>query len=90
MREAIREDTMIKLNLPGNQYIHLTPAENGSASMGSNLHEDPGVPGAATYNAAIDGLEALMMAQHCAGIDVTEPKYAEAVATALEAIANHY
>jgi hypothetical protein len=42
------------------------------------------------YNAAIDGLEALVLAHACAGIDVTSPAYIEGVETAVEAIVNYY
>ena len=42
------------------------------------------------YNAAIDGLEALVLAHACAGKDVGSAKYQEGVESALDAIANHY
>jgi len=41
------------------------------------------------YNAAIDGLESLILAHACAGVDVESPAYVEGVETAVEAIANH-
>ncbi len=52
------------------------------------------VPGRAAadraYNAAIDGLESLILAHACAGIDVTSPAYIEGIETAVEAIVNYY
>jgi len=39
------------------------------------------------YDAAIDGIESLILAQACAGFDVKDPKYIEAVETALDAVA---
>lgn len=39
--------------------------------------------------AAIDGLESLILAHACAGIDVTSAKYVEGIETALEAIGNN-
>jgi hypothetical protein len=41
------------------------------------------------YNAAIDGLEALILAHACAGVDVEAPAYIEGIESAVEAIANH-
>jgi len=42
------------------------------------------------YNAAIDGLESVILAHACAGIDVTTSAYLEGVETAVEAITNNY
>lgn len=39
------------------------------------------------YSAAIDGILNLILAHHCAGIDVSTPAYVEGITTALEAIA---
>jgi hypothetical protein len=41
------------------------------------------------YNAVIDGLESLILAHACAGVDVESPAYVEGIETAVEAIANH-
>jgi hypothetical protein len=41
------------------------------------------------YNTAIDGLEALILAHACAGLEVQAPAYVEGIETAVEAIANH-
>ena len=40
------------------------------------------------YNAVIDGLEALVLAHACAGVDVESPAYIEGIETAVEVIAN--
>lgn len=52
----------------------------------SSLHvdDDP------IWNAALDGIESLMLAQHCAGIDVTSDSYTKALAVCLDACANNY
>jgi hypothetical protein len=42
------------------------------------------------FNNAIDGLEALILAHACVGIDVTSPTYVEGIETAIEAITNQY
>lgn len=41
------------------------------------------------YNIAIDGIESLILAHACAGIDVASPAYIEGVETAVQAIANN-
>ena len=42
------------------------------------------------YNAAIDGLESLILAHACAGIDISTPAYIEGIETAEAAIGNHF
>jgi hypothetical protein len=42
------------------------------------------------HNAALDGLEALILAHACAGIDVTTPVYLEGIETAVDAIVNQF
>jgi hypothetical protein len=41
------------------------------------------------FNAAIDGLEALILAHACAGVDITSPAYIESIEAAVDAIGNH-
>jgi hypothetical protein len=40
--------------------------------------------------AALDGIESLILAQACAGIDIESPAYIEAVETAVEKCMNFY
>jgi hypothetical protein len=42
------------------------------------------------FNAAIDGLESLVLAHACGGVDVASPAYVEGIETAVDAIANHF
>jgi hypothetical protein len=42
------------------------------------------------YNAAIDGLESVILAHACAGVDVQSAAYIEGIETAVDAIANHF
>jgi hypothetical protein len=51
----------------------------------SNLHhfEDK-----IEYTSAMDGITSLILAHHCAGIDVTSPAYIEGIETAVEACDN--
>jgi hypothetical protein len=41
------------------------------------------------FNGAIDGLESMILAHACAGIDVSSPEYVEGIKTAYEACANN-
>jgi hypothetical protein len=60
----------------------------GSGAITSDLHAGQSAADR-QYNAAIDGLEALILAHACSGIDVESPAYVEGIETAVEAIANH-
>lgn len=42
------------------------------------------------FNAAIDGVESLILALACAGVNIEAPEIVEAVGTALEAVGNNY
>lgn len=63
--------------------------EPASGTITSDLKRDT-TSADAEYRAAIDGLESLILAHACAGIDVTTPAYIEGIETAVEAIANHH
>ena len=60
----------------------------GSGSIASDLRAD-GTAANRQYNAAIDGLESLILAHACVGVDVESPAYIEGIETAVEAIGNH-
>ena len=62
--------------------------EPGSGSIVSDLR-DPETAANRQYNAAIDGLEALILAHACVGVDVESPAYIEGIETAVEAVGNH-
>ncbi len=57
----------------------------GAGSITSDLRE----PDDDLHNAAIDGLESLILAHACAGIDVRSPAYIEGVETAVDAVGNN-
>lgn len=73
--------------------IDIQQYEEGSGSLTSTLKDKEGAADgdddADEYNRAIDGLEALVLAQALAGIDVTTPAYIKALATAVDAIYNN-
>lgn len=70
-----------------------TTSEPGRGSITSNLKVsgetavDPLDP---LYNAAIDGIESLILAHACAGVHVESPEYVEGIETAVEAVVNHF
>lgn len=72
--------------------------ERPGAYQGGNLvngipreEADPDDPedDPAEYNAAMDGIESLILAHACAGINVTSPAYVEGIETAVQACANN-
>jgi hypothetical protein len=60
----------------------------GSGTVTSDLRAS-GTAANRQYNAATDGLEALILAHACAGVDVESPAYVEGIETAVDAIVNH-
>lgn len=63
------------------------PGEPRSGTITSDLRQ--GSSAGMTFAATIDGLEALILAHACAGVDVASPAYVEGIETAVEAISNH-
>jgi len=66
--------------------IEVTVNED-AGTIESDLHEDSE---STQYDAAIDGLESLILAHACAGVDVEAQAYVDGVGEALEAISNHH
>ena len=60
----------------------------GGGSIQSDLHEIEAT-GTTRFNAAMDGIESLILAHACAGIDVTTPAYLEGIETAVQSCANN-
>jgi hypothetical protein len=80
-----------------NQFIEIEYTSDGNGtifSTGLKCDDPSGVSegtaeALAAFNGAIDGLEALILAQACAGIDVTSDAYKQAVMSAFEGIDNN-
>ena len=66
-----------------------TAAEPCSGTITSDLKGSARTAAERLYNAAIDGLESLILAHACAGVDVEALAYVEGIETAVEAITNH-
>lgn len=68
--------------------IVVTLDGKGGGTITSDLHDlegdDEGMP---YYNAAMDGIEATVLAQAVAGVDIADPKYLEGIETAVQACA---
>lgn len=75
----------------GSDHIDIDlDGKNGSIT--STLHDNEAVDDLVEvehYNAAIDGIESLILAHACAGIDVESEAYKEGIKTALDAISNN-
>ena len=41
------------------------------------------------YNSAMDGIESIILAHACAGVDITTPEYIEGIETAVNSCANN-
>ena len=67
--------------------ITITAAENNTAaaSIQSEMH-DVALSSEHPFNVSVDALESLILAQYCAGIDITTPAYLQSIETAYEAI----
>ena len=79
----------------GSDTITLQLDGRGGGTSSSTLHiteadKDFGAEYQASYNSAVDGLESLVLAHACAGVDVEDPRYVAGTAAALEAISNHH
>jgi hypothetical protein len=77
----------------GNIVVSLTG--DGGGSISSNLYAHPDdddfdpTEDNGAYNWAIEGMESLLLACACEGIDVTSDQFQRAVQSAIEGIANN-
>ncbi len=79
----------------GSDTITLQLDGRGGGNSSSTLHITEAEAGfgaehRASYNSAIDGVEAVLLAHVCAGVNVTHRDYVRGLASALEVIANHH
>jgi hypothetical protein len=72
------------------QGITVTLDGEGAGTITSDLHEVGVRADTALYNAAIDGLESMILGHACAGMDITTPAYLEGVEVAIEAVCNKF
>jgi len=62
---------------------------HGGGTITSDLHPRSGRT-KTKLDAALDGIESLILAQACAGIDIESPAYVESVETAIEKCVGFY
>lgn len=88
-QRAIKQDGSIQYCLnSGNQAIVVTLLpDHTSGSISSNLQDDD--PDAVEFNAAIDGVESLLLSLVCQGIDISQQQFVEAIFSSIEAIGNN-
>lgn len=62
--------------------------DRGGASITSDL-KDADIPENSAFNAAIDGIESMVLGHFCAGVDVESYCYLEGIEAAVQATANN-
>ncbi|GIC77091.1 hypothetical protein [Moritella sp. F3] len=62
--------------------------DSTNATIHSDMKMNSGNGSAEVFNAAAGGLEQLILAHYCAGIDVTLPVYIEGIETAYSTLGN--
>ena len=68
--------------------VTLTGGKLPGGTITSDLHDLEGDDESAPYyNAAMDGIEAMVLAQAVAGVDILDPTYLEGIETAVQACA---
>ena len=82
----------IRVNIPGlNHHFVITAEADGNAFIQTDFRdgEDNGESDS-EFLSALDGIESLILAHYCAGVDVQSAEYAKGIAVALEKIANAF
>lgn len=80
-------DKIIKLGLFD---IIVTIPVKGGGRLVSRLKNDTDEVDDAQYRAAVDGIEALILAHACAGVDITSAVYKKGVLGAVSAICHEF
>jgi hypothetical protein len=70
-------------------HIGTDDSDRQGGQIRSEMHVG-GAPEDAEYNAAIDGIESMILAHACAGIDITTAAYKEGIETSVDACANNF
>ena len=62
----------------------------GGGSLSSNLHIDEPEGDEKLYEAAINGLESLILSLASEGVDIATPSFVRSIEDSVQAIENHY
>lgn len=80
------------IELSNNQGITVRVDDNGIGVITSHGIKTPGDPDSTkeqVFNAAIDGMEALILSSACAGVDISTFNFRTAIISAIYAITNN-
>lgn len=70
--------------------IRINLTEDGGGSITSDLHPPAEGEDEKLYNAAIDGIESIVLGHAIAGVDVESPAYLQGIESAVEAAAHNF
>ncbi len=70
--------------------ISYEPNDKRGASITSNMKELPETDENEMYNAAIDGIESLILSLFCAGVDVNTTQFLEGIETSYNALGHQF
>jgi hypothetical protein len=79
---------MKEINLPI-YGIKVTLDSDGSGTITSELQVKQDEVENEDFNTAMDGIESLLLACACSGVDITTPAFLEAIETAVESCSNN-
>lgn len=70
--------------------IVVTLTGDGGGTITSDLGVEAKDPADEKYNAAMDGIESMVLGHAIAGIDIESPAYIEGIETAVQSCANNF
>lgn len=81
----------MKIDNSPSYYITVSVDDNESGIVQTDLmYKNAKSPDAKIWNAAVDGMLSLILAQACQGVDIEADEYKEAVETVLDSLSNTY
>lgn len=80
---------MREINLPCYGIV-VTITGRNSGTIRSDLSKTKNPDALTAYDAAIDGIESMILAHACAGVNIEGLAYVEGIETAVDAILNNY
>jgi hypothetical protein len=87
------KEKTIKIKLGKESSITVNLTGDGGWAMTTEGLKTPGDPDGIEeqlFNAAVDGLESIILAHAVQGIDIEAPAYVQGIKDALQAIDNHF
>lgn len=87
---STNEDGSKMISLPVFNILITITADGGGGAIASDMKENEETPEDEMFNAAIDGIESMILAHAIAGVDVESPAYLEGIETAVQACADNF